>query len=390
MLSRVEEDPRPLEKPFKVSPSIRLMLCSTLHCQGKMIVYPDVSGYIPDFHAFFNFLQKMQTLNLDNEDFNRLVPGYFSLTTTIYYAILLLFQIARTRKYLGIASRSESQFARRFEREFPLESLPVAGPLVGFFEILGSIVSLQGYGPVSPNLIDFHQFDTVGSFAAIINGKCRLPPLPLLIKLWTDIRTGTDIRTKPQDLLFWTPGLTKLGINFADPASYGLLAISPAWTEPLCNISITDDLSSLRTRLWRMPSPPDMATLTFNSVGNFCGLSDSTQWKWFNGFKQIAVAEASFFNSSTNMSTISTYGTLAFLVETQTTFYYTPKDYSMNEISDAPFYNNEDLPTSNNLSALSRIGDEYDFRLGIASSYCIHYQNITDQYQYRETLTLKR
>ncbi|RKF82987.1 hypothetical protein GcM1_164001 [Golovinomyces cichoracearum] len=77
------------------------------------------------------------------------------------------------------------------------------------------------------------------------------------------------------------------------------------------------------------------------------------------------------------MSTISTYGTLAFLVEVQTTVTFNPRDQTATANPDYPFYPYEGLPTSNDLSALSRLGNEHDIRLGVAS-FCIHYHNITD------------
>ncbi|KAI0995077.1 hypothetical protein K3495_g13102 [Podosphaera aphanis] len=68
-VTRRQKDPQPQESGSSVSPTMLLMLGSTLNINGNMIVYPGTSDFIPDFHNFFDCLHEMHLLIYDNKYF---------------------------------------------------------------------------------------------------------------------------------------------------------------------------------------------------------------------------------------------------------------------------------------------------------------------------------
>jgi len=373
--SSEDEEPSPESKA--VSTSLSVLLAASLHVSGQLRINSSHSQFIPDFHVFFNVLEYIQMSVVDNDYFRRLSPGYCSYITTVYYGILLLFQICRARNHCNIASKSESQFARRFEREFSLEGLPIAGPLAGFFEVLGCVTPGNTFGTVCPALPSFNTSDADTRYPKGNHGIARIPPIPHLLYFLYAIRHNTTAITYVEELgyPFYTADDLKIyNVDYKDAADYRAISMAPGWSYPIMNVSSNDDMGQFRATIKRM-GIPDAVTGRMNTVATFCHLGDEDTWSWFRAVIKVAANEASFFEGATNMSKISPLGTTSSLVEiltnvdVTTTPKYEKKKEAFRKLKKRSFGHT-------NITALSRFNDEQEFRIGTAVQLCVHHPNM--------------
>jgi len=94
------------------------------------------SYYTPNCISMFQTLEAMDLAFDGNSHLRWIHKNYLALPTRLYYSILYFIRIIAVRETFGVNSAGLSTWYRRLTRNYPLEELPIAGPLVPFFTAL--------------------------------------------------------------------------------------------------------------------------------------------------------------------------------------------------------------------------------------------------------------
>jgi len=309
------------EQSVQTAPHM-IMTAAVYHMRIAPLTYPATSTYIPSFYMFYFALQSAHQIVHENTYLRYLSPQYLTIASKLYYGILGFIQILRAKTVAGIITRPESQALRRFEREFPFESLPIMSPLIMFFQNLGAIkLADPMYSWVCPTLPDIlgTAANKNGTFAR--SNDIMLPNVPALIRFLYEIGTSqnvqaitsTDNRLAPASRVAGNPNF--FGINLAanqqnDPVNQRLI-YSAGWLEPPELPSSLDDKVIGRIGRWNLPTITSATDLSH--VGQF--LQFDGNMEWFARLINLTTEEAKFFKGSTNLSAIPTTSSLPSLIE---------------------------------------------------------------------------
>jgi len=308
------------EKAISAAPHM-IIRSSIYHMRIAPLTYPKVSTYVPSFYMYFFALHAAHSIVHENTYLRYLSPQYLTVASTLYYAILGFLQVLRAEAAAGIITRAEHQALRRFEREFPFESLPIMSPLIMFFQNLGAVkLADPMYTWICPSLPE-----TIGTGPNVNgifanNDHIMLPNVPALIRFLYEIGTANSVnditvnrRLVPNSR---TAGNTNFfGINLAPnqqntPVNQRLI-YSAGWIEPP-EIPDALDIKVIR-RIGRWNLPQLTAASDLQSISNFLQFDGNLEW--FKPLVNLCTEEAKFFKGSTNMSAIDPTSGLASLVE---------------------------------------------------------------------------
>lgn len=299
-----------------------IMRSAVYHMRTAPITFPQTSTYVPSFYMYFFALNSAHQIVHENTYLKYISPQYITIASTLYYAILGYFQILRAKVVAGIITRPESQSLRRFEREFPFESLPIMSPLIMFFQNLGAVkLADPMYSwicPTIPETIGTNANET-GIFSR--SADIMLPNVPALIRFLHEIGTANDIPAITNQEHKLAPasavaGNTNFfGINLAagqhNTAVNQRLSYSAGWLEPP-EIPDTLDIKLIR-RIGRWNLPNLSSATDLRSIGQF--LQTDGNMEWFKNLINQCVDEAKFFKGSTNFAAINPTSGLSSLVE---------------------------------------------------------------------------
>jgi len=109
------------------------------HVTVPEVIEPKKSSYFPNFIAATVIISAMEHCIDGVEELKWISPFYFSLPARIYWAILFYVQILKAKEAATKLTKAEGTWFRAFKRVYPLESLPVAGPLVPFYANITSV-----------------------------------------------------------------------------------------------------------------------------------------------------------------------------------------------------------------------------------------------------------
>jgi len=317
------------EKSLQNAPHM-IMYAAVYHMRTAPLTYPQTSTYIPSFYMFFFALQSAHAIVHENTYLRYLSPQYLTIASKLYYAILGIIQILRTKVTAGIITRPESQALRRFEREFPFESLPIMSPLIMFFQNLGAVkLADPMYSWICPTFPEKigTTVNTNGIFANSDN--IMLPNVPALIRFLHEIGTAnavTDItnvngRIAPASAVAGNPNF--FGINFSalNDGDTQRLIYSSGWLEPP-ELPESIDVKVIK-RIGRWNLPTLTSTTDLSTIGQF--IQTDGNMEWFSRLINLTTEESKFFKGSTNLAAISTTSTLTSLVEVTHKDQTTPK-----------------------------------------------------------------
>jgi len=312
-----QEDPSADESSdHKVVPHLAYLFSLSAHLGADSFEFRGVSQFIPSFWNFFYVLDNMQNMIYDNKYLLRTCPYYMSYFTTIYYGILLGVHVLRARSFAGAASSTESKFLRSFEKLFPLETLPVASPLAGFFEVLGALKPADDrYNWIVPSMPC--NADGTHAYGTVVNtpqtrGSARFPALPHLFTLLRFFENWVNLDINdPADEYFLLPadGTTNTekrkyidGFVIQNRATVNFLNKTPGFQEPLF---AQDKYSRIKKFIKGMDLPTPVYNKTYNTTEDYLLMNREWNPTWFTELIKIASVEASFFDGSTNLSKIS-------------------------------------------------------------------------------------
>jgi len=292
-----------------------MMAAAALHISYHTVKFPVVSTFIPNCFVMFEILSAMHKTVCENTYLYRVAPDYLTILSRAYYSVLWFIHILRARQAVGNLTSKESSFVRRFERSFPFESLPIAGPLVMYFSSLGAVKTDDPmYNWICPAL-PAALGPTKASDATGSNySRILYPWFPAIISLFHSIRNSTNITTSMNDNEEFIPfniehGGTFAGITFPPVTqttqhetrikNYLLLQGINKAPEQLLST-----LKRVQPLLRRMQSVPVISPETdLSDISSFLLMAGDANW--FHSIIAIATKEASFFKSTTKFSDIS-------------------------------------------------------------------------------------
>jgi len=300
-----------------------IIASSMYHMKIAPITFSTASTYIPSFYLFFFALNSAHRVVHENTYLRYLAPNYITVASNLYYGFLGIIQILRAKTVAGNITRGESQALRRFEREFPFESLPIMSPLILFFQNLGAVkLPDPMYTWITPTLpITLGTGpNTDGIFTNDTN--VMLPNIPALIRFLYEIGTSNTVDQITQGNYIVPSSRAagnnnffgiNLGPNQQGQANFQRLVYSAGFLAPPELPSQIDVKVLQRISRWDLPQ---LTTATdLSTLAGF--LQTDGNMEWFKNLIIIASAEAKFFHSSTNFSVISPTTGLASLIETR-------------------------------------------------------------------------
>jgi hypothetical protein len=325
-VSEPDDDARPqpvnakrktIRKPAKTTdaapgskvPPTMMILGAVKHLNASQIVYGGKNYFTPNSWMMFYILNIMHESCAENASLHKFCAQYHTGLSRIYYGIIWIIQVLRARHAAGALSQSEFQFLKYFETNFMFEELPIAGPLVVYFNNLCSFKPEgQTYDYVVPCLPDISANTATNAFRNA--GQLAMPPMPYLIDIMFKFGRETSttlVAALANDQYEPFPALTggtlagiATGAQFRDlsaiqRAALSVPGMSPAWHHA------TDTLQAKRLPIQRMYIP-DVAADAKNTVKSFCGFDNTHDW--FKKVITVAGTEAKYFAGSTTLANI--------------------------------------------------------------------------------------
>jgi len=316
----VNKETEPAKETLSSAPHM-IIRSAVYHMRIAPIIFPKVSTYIPSFYMYYFTLQSAHAIVHDNTYLRYLSPQYISIGSSLYYGMLGFIQILRAKTVAGIITRPESQALRRFEREFPFESLPIMSPLIMFFQNLGAVkLADPMYSWICPSLPE--EIGTGPNVTGIFNSddNIMLPNVPALIRFLSEIGNAQTL-AQITDLNRIVPtsaqqGNTNFfGINLAantpNTNSKGRLTYSAGWLEPPELPESLDVKVIRRIQRWNLPTLT--STTDLRQIGQF--IQTDGNMEWFARLINLVTEEVKFFKGSTNLAAIPPVAGLSSLTE---------------------------------------------------------------------------
>jgi hypothetical protein len=298
-----------------------IMASAMYHMRLAPVTFPTASTYVPTFYMFYFALNSAQLIVHENTYLKYIAPNYLTVASSLYYGYLGFIHILRAKTIAGIITKAESQVLRRFEREYPFETLPIMSPLIMFFQNLGAVKLADPMYtwicPTLPTIIGTGPNEK-GIFAN--DNNIVLPNIPALIKFLTEIGEALDVEAVTRDNQLvphsWKAKNTQFfGIDFADGKQTEIenqrLIYSAGWLEPPEIPDSIDDKVTKRIRRWHLPTINTDTDLS--SIIGF--LQTERNLEWFKNLINVATEESKFFKGSTNFGAIPATSGLSSLIE---------------------------------------------------------------------------
>nr|UNI73938.1 MAG: coat protein [brine shrimp partitivirus 2]UNI73940.1 MAG: coat protein [brine shrimp partitivirus 2] len=295
-----------------------LVLYNIMDKHGETIpVHHTLNTFTVNFHVLFELHNALQVSTVRNSKLRKHYGDFFALGTRIYYAYLGYYQILRATIAANVSlSAVERRTFRKLESTLPLESCPVAGPMVPWFQALGSYKPEdKTYNWVYPVVQDFTAGHTLFTYA---NNAYFYPNIPLMVALFDSIsRIPSRFRTYHNQADRIIPiqnannaTVAWLGENWtldnATPSDNGIL---DNFGRPGLSFPLPEHISYLnseRVSEWkRIGVPHVVQTTPTHDLEHFLLCSGDNQLNWLRTFRNWANAEAKFARGSANLSQIS-------------------------------------------------------------------------------------
>jgi hypothetical protein len=325
----------------------------TLNYDLEAITFSETNEWTPNALSLFAILAACSQFSTDHHDMIKRHPEFFDYGVACYYAILFYIQILRARRSAGVLTRNESSFLRGFERDHPLNGLPIAGPLEAFFScIVAHQPADSQYDWIVPR-IETANFTATMSAPAYTNGSNLVQPLvPYMLSIlrmiidkdfWSKQRWTETHTANGQDYKFWNDAdcfvpaafldqhdnhvlwgirinrtaqvgdahgfLYSSGLSYPFNGTTDQLALGCKnwWNSNFKNISTVP--LAWDTAANGMPANLNTdGTTPINTLENFMFMPKDGNSLWFKKLVSNAVLHAKCFSGATNLSQIPTFG----------------------------------------------------------------------------------
>jgi hypothetical protein len=291
-------------------PAYMMMLAGLASVGLYEIQENDVSTFIPNCWMMYQVLGTMHDLVGDNASLSRYCPFYMTALSNIYYGIIFIVQVLRAKQAAHTLEQSDFQFLRFFESNFAIEELPVAGPLVLFFQNLAAYKPdsnrFTWVVPTLPSLAPANgTHDPIGTTPT----RLSIPPIPWMIDILRQfgnanaaLLTAMDTAGQFEPFDFATGGTIAgfaTGAAFASSAHAAALLQAPGLHSPWAHS--TDTLRKKVNQIKRLGLPALAGPK--KAPRDFCGLG--THITWFTKIISAVAHEAKYFAGSTVLANIN-------------------------------------------------------------------------------------
>jgi len=254
------------------------------------------------------------------------------LLSRLYYGVMFNIQTLRAMRSAHAATVSQRRFLESFENEYPLESLPVAGPLVNYFD---SIIAYKPegdrYNYVHPTFPDLSGLKAEVAYSTTDLRTVKLVNIPALLSMIQVLRTTKRNDKEPAGFVhdetdIWYPIKDFYPGKDKDSKTYTFGALKTTTdsdqqrallqmyvSRPGPNHAVETDFEGLISvsmqlkKLTDLPTPK--GTDDLSTVAGQCYLSEDLAW--FQHCVSAAVSESNFFLGGKNFSQILTTGSSA-------------------------------------------------------------------------------
>lgn len=294
------------------------------HISIPPVIQPKKSNYIPNYISASIIIEAIERCLDGNEELKWINPNYLSLPVRLYYAVIWYLQILKAKEAAKKITKSESTWYRSFKRSYPLESLPIVGPLVPYFTNIVSVKPNDDkYDYVYPDYI------TSGGLT-IKEGVPTVTPIyflqPNVLMLAEMLRqfatmTATDLSGQAHnaDNYFDNQGSYvphRNGVNFRFAGIDYPSPLTPQTAMTMANSAIDKPMPETKDMMirvhpyWRRSKARDIPTAqqseTFDSIASSLRMTED--FEWFEDCIQMAAIQCKFFSDSTNLSQIPSTG----------------------------------------------------------------------------------
>lgn len=316
------------------------------HVVVSPVIQPKKSWFYPNYIAGSMILDAMDRSIDGNQELTWIAPNYFSLATRTYYAVMFYIQILKAKEAAGKLDRTEGTWFRSFKRVFPLESLPIAGPIIPFFSNIVSVKPNDDkYDFIYPTYPINQGLEVEKGIPKITDPYFIMPNVTILTEFLLKFSTMTSAqligRTGNRDDYFDDTGALvphRIGEDFTFAGIEYHAQLTVATSQSLSNIGMDKALPEVRDRCkeilpyWRRSKvtsiPPVTNTYRHSTIGE--ALRMDQDFEWFEECIHMATIQCKFMHESTNMSQIPATGGSEVLVSASMTGRH--KDYEAAEI----------------------------------------------------------
>jgi hypothetical protein len=301
------------------------MWTSVDHVVIPPVIKPKKSSFIPNFIMGSVLLRSLEECLDGNEEMKWICPFYFSLPVRVYYAVLFYLQILKAKESAGKIGKAESTWYRAFKRSFPLESLPVVGPMVPYYTNIVSVKPNDDkYDYIYPDyqtdaglnvengqpIVDMKYYflqPSVLMLAGFLRQFCTLTGNELV-----GVTNGADDyfdnhgslvphRLRTQFRFVGIDYPAQLTVNHSSTLSNPALDYFLPETKARCI-----DIHPYWRRSKAMDIPAENENCGYSTIGEALRMIDD--FEWFEACVYMATIQCKFFAHSTNMSQIPSVG----------------------------------------------------------------------------------
>jgi len=268
------------------------------------------SHYLACFNLLALVISAVDRIMVHTYRFYQSNPDWHPVVTQMYYGIIFVVHILRVRQTAGTIRQSELDFLVWFESNYPLASLPIAGPFKHFFQ---SITVVSGpskyYGNVSPSFPEINmtrqQWFTFGDFNDWV-----LPPIPRFMDMINDMLSA---RQAAFDSDFWNRFYRPFTHAYQVPTGTAFVMQLPGMSD-LVQLP-ANQMPMFYASASQLGFPPRMnrnagGTNDLTSVKEYLRFdtNGTEHVGWFPYVIGMMQRHAQFMKESTNVASISTKG----------------------------------------------------------------------------------
>lgn len=331
----------PSEKTFSSKPTPgaeQTMLQSVEFIQTITVKRPTISTYVPNAHVMFSVLHIMDNSILSNRHWGPYLPRWTPLHSRLYYGTLFYIQIFRCMISATIAPMHIRNLMRNFEEMYPLDRLPIAGPLLPFFKALTTCQTpFVEYGFVSPT-VPLNPGCTAANASSLEDHvSILLPNLVAICRGITNSRHIPAARAIPRN---WEHNLqnTAAAAVIIDPAAANQQSrnarVTPGTVNPIgISLQTAAKYAEEKSHL-TMPvfTPADIPA----NWEEYLSFDNSLQW--FGPLIAQHETHSHFFDGSSTLASVSTLnGNTPLLFITQRTLYPNRDDHRLQVVETIDF-----------------------------------------------------
>jgi hypothetical protein len=305
------------------------------HISIPPVIKPKKSSYIPNFIMGSIIIRSLEDCLDGNEEMKWICPFYFSLPVRLYYSVVYYLQILKAKESAGKLTAPESTWFRAFKRTFPLETLPVVGPMVPYLSNIVSVLPNDDkYDYIYPTF-EINGGLSVEKGVPITHNSFLIQPNVLieadflrqfcnLTRAQLTSRTGNN-DDYFSDNLSLVPHRIGTDFNFAGINFPAQLTVATSFA--MSNVAMDSQLPEVKSRCieihpyWQRSKAVDIPTAqttnSYEKIGEAMRMVDD--FEWFESCVYMATIQCKFFSHSTNMSQIPSTGGSEVLVSAHIT-----------------------------------------------------------------------